>query len=207
MRKIFIPLFSIFIITLSLTSCKKGENDPFISFQSRKARLIGEWKVTNEVITASEIHIDSNLSINSIYDGSKKMNIIVTQTPKGNTSSKDSTYYSQTLSIKKDGTYIQSIVYNNGTNLNITEGTWSFLGKSEINNLKNKEAIYLTTSKTTIYNGSGTNVYDYSNLNGRTIVIEQLKNKELIFVVDTSFKNQNTMISGKSITKTTYSTN
>ena len=205
MKKIFVPISILFTITFCFYSCKKGDNDPFLSLQSRKSRLIGEWKVTNEVITESEIYVDSNLSINSIYDGLKKMNIIVTQTSKGNTSSKDSTYYSQTLSIKKDGTYIQSKIYNNGLNLNITEGTWSFLAKSEINNLKNKEAIFLTTTKTTIYNGSGTNIYDYSNLNGRTIVIEQLKNKELIFVVDTSFKNQNTMISGKSITTTTYS--
>ncbi len=205
MKKKFFLLFSLFIITLCLSSCKKGDNDPFLSLQSRKARLIGEWKVTNEVITASETYIDSNLSINSIYDGSKKMNYIITQTSSNNKSSKDSTYYSQTLSLKKDGTYEQSIIYLNGVNLKITEGAWEFLGKSEINKLKNKEAIYLTTTKTTIYNGIETNINDYSNLDGRTIMIDQLKNKKLILKVDNSFRNENTMISGKSITTTTYS--
>ena len=205
MKNIFAPLLSILILTLCLSSCKKGENDPFISLQSRKARLIGEWKVTNEVITASESYLDSNLNINSVYDGNKKMNIIVTETPSGNKTSKDSTYYSQSLSVKKDGTYIQKII--KGSNLNITEGTWSFLGKSEINNLKKKEAIFLTTNKTTISNGNETNIYDYTNLNGITIVIDQLKNKELITIVENSFLNENTNVSGKSITKTTYSPN
>ena len=205
MKKIFFSLFSLLIITLCLSSCKKGDNDPFLSLQSRKARLIGEWKVTKEVIAASETYLDSNLTINSIYDGTKKMNYTVTQTPSGNKSSKDSTFYSQTLSIKKDGTYVQSIIYYNGVNLKITEGTWEFLGKSEINKLKNKEAIYLTTSKTTIYNGTETNIYDYSNLDGRTILIDQLKNNKLILIIDNSFRNQNTLISGKSITTTTYS--
>jgi hypothetical protein len=205
MKKIFISLLSLVILTFYLTSCKKGENDPFFSLQSRKARLIGEWKVTNEDITASEKYLDSNLNINSNYDGFKKMNITVTQTPKGTSTYKDSSYYSQTLSIKKDGTYVQSIVYSNGININITEGTWSFLRKSEINKLKNKEAIFLTTTRTTIYNGFGTNVYVHNNLDGKTIVIDQLKNKELIIIDDNSFLNENTNISGKSIIKTTYS--
>jgi len=204
MKKIFIPLY---IISLCLLSCKKGDNDPLISLQSRKARLIGEWKVSNEVITASEKYLDSILNINSVFDGSKKMNIIVTETPSGNKTVKDSTYYSQSLSIKKDGTYIKKIIYSNGTNLNITEGTWTFLGKSEKNNLKKKEAIFLTTNKTTISNGTETNVNVYTNLDGKTIVIDQLKNKELIIVDDNSFLNENINISGKRVTKTTYRPN
>ena len=209
MKNILTPLLSILIFSLCLSSCKKGENDPLLSLLSRKARLIGDWKVTNEVITASETYVDldSNLNINSNYDGNKKMNIIVTETPSGTKTSKDSTYYSQTLSINKDGSYKLSVIYNSGTNLNISEGTWSFLGKSDINKLKKKEAIFLTTTKSTIFNGSATNVYDYSNLNGKTILIDQLKNKQLIMVVDNSFSNQNTNVSGKSITKTTYSPN
>jgi hypothetical protein len=207
MKNIFASLLSIFILILSLSSCKKGENDPFFSLLSRKSRLVGNWKVTNEVITASESYLDSNLNINSNYDGLKKMNIIVTDTPNGTSSTKDSSYYSQTLSIKKDGTYIKKIIYSGGANLNITEGTWIFLGKSEVNNLKKKEAIFLTINKTTISNGSETNVYVYNNLDGKTILIDRLKNNELIIVDDNSFLNENTNISGKSITKTTYSPN
>ena len=209
MKNILTPLLSILIFSLCLSSCKKGENDPLLSLLSRKARLIGDWKVTNEVITASETYLDldSNLNINSNYDGNKKMNIIVTETPSGTKTSKDSTYYSQTLSINKDGSYKLSVIYNSGTNLNISEGTWSFLGKSDINKLKKKQAIFLTTTKSTIFNGSATNVYDYSNLNGKTILIDQLKNKQLITIVENDFSNQNTNVSGKSITKTTYSPN
>lgn len=33
------------IFALPFQSCKKGEDDPFLSFRSRKARVVGEWTV------------------------------------------------------------------------------------------------------------------------------------------------------------------
>lgn len=33
-------------VLLIVSSCKKGEDDPFLSFKSRDARLRGEWKLT-----------------------------------------------------------------------------------------------------------------------------------------------------------------
>jgi hypothetical protein len=42
------------LIIAAIPSCKKGEDDPFISFQSRKARVAGEWKFTSGHGTKTE---------------------------------------------------------------------------------------------------------------------------------------------------------
>ena len=41
-RKSMLLLFSFVLI---FTGCKKGEDDPFISFRTRKARVTGNWKL------------------------------------------------------------------------------------------------------------------------------------------------------------------
>ncbi len=54
---------SIFLILLlSLLACKKGEDDPFISFRSRDARLIGEWQLV-------ESSSSSNGTYAKVFDG------------------------------------------------------------------------------------------------------------------------------------------
>ncbi|MBT3963903.1 MAG: hypothetical protein HOE95_07270, partial [Flavobacteriales bacterium] len=35
------------VVVLMLPGCKKGEEDPFFSFSSRKGRLAGEWVVSS----------------------------------------------------------------------------------------------------------------------------------------------------------------
>lgn len=44
MKKILILFLGAALIAPQF-ACKKGENDPFISFRSRKARLEGNWKI------------------------------------------------------------------------------------------------------------------------------------------------------------------
>ncbi len=39
------PLMAIILVVFSLSSCKKGEEDPFISLRSRKARLTATWNL------------------------------------------------------------------------------------------------------------------------------------------------------------------
>ncbi|MDD4575741.1 MAG: hypothetical protein PHI36_04870, partial [Bacteroidales bacterium] len=43
--KIILLLLAVFATTFS--ACKKGEDDPALSLRSRKARVAGEWKMTN----------------------------------------------------------------------------------------------------------------------------------------------------------------
>ncbi len=54
MKKIlFLLAIAIFSATF-ITSCKKGEDDPFISFRSRDNRIIGVWVLKNKTYTRKE---------------------------------------------------------------------------------------------------------------------------------------------------------
>ena len=85
-----------------------------------------------------------------------------------------------------------------------TEGNWIFLGKSEANNLKNKEALLLTTTKHLQTDGTTTNINNYTNTDGITYVINQLKNKELILTVDKTYRNDEGLNLSSISVKTTY---
>jgi hypothetical protein len=51
MRKVTIALVMLLAVVFILPSCKKGENDPFLSLHSRKARVVGEWTLSSGSIT------------------------------------------------------------------------------------------------------------------------------------------------------------
>ena len=90
MKNILILLFA-FVCLVAIPSCKKGENDPFISFRSRDARITGKWKVVNY-----ELIDNNNGSINtSSLNGS-----ILTETINGNSTSYS---YSQNWEIQANG--------------------------------------------------------------------------------------------------------
>ena len=44
------------LLSVTILACKKGENDPFLSLSSRKARLAGEWKLTK----MDELNVSNN---------------------------------------------------------------------------------------------------------------------------------------------------
>jgi hypothetical protein len=48
MNKLIIALLG---ATFLISSCKKGEDDPFLSLRSRDARLKGEWKLVKKNLT------------------------------------------------------------------------------------------------------------------------------------------------------------
>lgn len=131
------------LILLSLTfmfGCKKGEDDPAISFLSRKSRICGEWKMTNatERFNSSTYTYDKGkLTISTYYGGA-------------------SGTYGWTFSFKKDGTYIihrnVQITYN-GTVTETEEGNWYFLEKNANLDIKSKQVIALQP-KSMIYNSN-----------------------------------------------------
>jgi hypothetical protein len=49
MKKVFLVMLAALIVIPAFQSCKKGENDPAISFRSRDARLIGNWKLVKVI--------------------------------------------------------------------------------------------------------------------------------------------------------------
>lgn len=165
----FVFAISTIIVFTSITGCKKGENDPFLSLKSRRARISGEWKLKEGVVT-----YQSNF-------GGSPTNVTTTYTETTITTNGASVPYSETLTIGEDGTYTLSVT-EDGVNVTVS-GVWFFVGKIKDLGLKNKEAILLNGQEFSEVGYSET----YSGLyEGEPLIIDQLKDNEVIFKGETS---------------------
>lgn len=162
--------FSAWVVLFSamlVVGCKKGENDPFISFKSRDGRISGTWKLISLESTDSYSSVGGTSVTTKNYDGS-----ILTTISSG---SSDVESYSYEITIEKNGNY-SSIEITDGTTVE-KEGHWWWLDDAKnktritfeddfssykIDQLKNKELI-LTESYTseTVFDAS-TSTSEYS---------------------------------------------
>jgi hypothetical protein len=76
-NKLFTGLNALLLLTvISFTSCKKGENDPFLSFKSRTARLKGDWTLGLKNATISNATNDgttlTTVTVNGNYNGTEE---------------------------------------------------------------------------------------------------------------------------------------
>jgi len=101
-RNILIALLG---ITLTIASCKKGENDPSFSFSSRNARITAEWilnsmnKSTVTILKAGDATYTSTTTY--VFDGTT-----MTETSNNGFGDQIISYpYSYETNINKDGTY------------------------------------------------------------------------------------------------------
>lgn len=166
-KKIISFVFSALVVvglTTTFTGCKKGENDPFLSLKSRKARISGEWKLVSGSETSTYSSGGVSGSSSATYTETSYIN-------------NGTAYpYSETMTIDKDGTYKIEVTYD-GDFYTIT-GNWFFAGAVKDLDLKNKEAVVFATGQ---YSEPGySETYD-GFLFGETYIIDQLKNKELVF--------------------------
>lgn len=146
-------------LLVATPSCKKGENDPFLSLKSRKARLAGGY-VVSKMESTEKVNGENYESVTTItFDGETVFEKIENS---GGQSSESHTYpvTSAEWVFKKDGTwemawiYVKTVVLEDTysktttiTNYNQTQsGTWSFLGKLK-KEYKNKERIQLSILK------------------------------------------------------------
>ncbi len=196
MKKLILGVLAIGLVaSSSLTSCKKGENDPFLSLRSRKARVAGEWTIktgsqtdsftsggntTSSVSTVSETTLtvvdnSSGTSVTYVYNiGEFSM-----------TFEKDGTFKSTTtLTLASiDGTAVSGQTASTESKT----GHWTFLGKDKDGDYKNKERIVMTSTSVTNTQGSSTSTTTYTgNQETEVWVIDQLKNKEMIVTADYS---------------------
>ncbi len=205
MKNTVILLLSALVIAGSFSGCKKGENDPFLSLRSRKSRLEGNWVIVKEEVSETNINGSTTEIMQSVYDGKMKVTTTTTTVGALSTTVIDTVKYTVNFDIKKDGNYKIIAANENKIDIVTTEGTWLFLGKSKLNDLKNKEAILLTTTKQVVSSNPVANSVNYENLNGLTIVIDALKNKEMMTIVEENSSNEDGLTSSKKLTKTTYS--
>ena len=205
MKNTVVLLLSALVIAGSFSGCKKGENDPFLSLRSRKSRLEGNWVIVKEEVSEKNINGSTTEIMQSVYDGEMKVTTTTTTVGTISTTVIDTVKYTFNFDIKKDGNYKITAANENKIDIVTTEGTWLFLGKSKLNDLKNKEAILLTTTKQVVSSNPVANSVNYENLNGLTIVIDALKNKEMMTIVEENSSNEDGLTSSKKLAKTTYS--
>ena len=173
----FITIIIIFIIILP--SCKKGKEDPFISFLSRKERICGNWKVTSGEV----IYGDSTLEETDTFDADGVLDF---ETNQGGITG---TYY-WTFEINKNGTYTiyknMHIPYNSTYTLN-EQGYWYFLSKNKDAGIKNKEYIAFQPTTST----EDINTYQYKTGNPTLYDIVGLWNKKIILQGNRLYKETN----------------
>jgi hypothetical protein len=158
-----ILMFAAAGLMLATPSCKKGENDPFLSLSSRKARVAGEWDVTGYEFMSNNVESDGDSQSST---GSLSNNVITftnSSTSGGTTVTNTNTVTVNEFSytFEKDGTWSST---QNTTSVNVQSdypitgftttsttvetnsytGNWSFVGKVK-DAYKNKERIVLNT--------------------------------------------------------------
>ena len=180
MKKTTIYLMAFLFISLGMNSCKKGENDPFLSLKSRKSRMAGEWDITKMT------RIESGLWTGVAYTNTYVIeNGVSTSTfaAGGNSTSSTGTVSNYSFNILKDGSYSNTMTYDNGSGdeTQNDEGSWMFIGKNKNEDLKNKEGIMFTTSSSSTTSSGSTSTNTYTGLtDGNIMLIDQLKSKEII---------------------------
>jgi hypothetical protein len=74
--KLFLVLFAIAIITsISMTSCKKYDEGPLVSFKSKQDRVANTWRFTRYILSGSDV---TNIFLNSKLSLSKSGDVLWT---------------------------------------------------------------------------------------------------------------------------------
>ncbi len=155
------------MVVFTMTTCKKGDEDPEISLLTRKARLTGEWTMKNG--SASMTY--PNYNETAKFDGS---NFEIYSTFTGGAPVVYIGKYLLSLKIKKNGTFTMHEL--NGKSIIDAEGTWSF--NSGIGKEKKKENIIFYINQ--VNSGStADNIFNRWSTNF-TYKIKKLTNKEII---------------------------
>lgn len=136
---------AVVLAIITLTECKKGENDPLISLRTRSSRLAGDWECKSMIRTDSTSV--GQISISTLIDNSFSIEF-----PNSNEQDRVGTG-SLSYSFDKEGAYSEEVVtdvsYESGeyrfeyTEDKKIKGAWYWLGENEKGGVKNKEIAIL----------------------------------------------------------------
>lgn len=162
--------------SIGFNGCKKGEDDPFLSLRSRKARVAGEWTVSESEMTQSSSGSNGVFTMNVDFDGSTVTQVV-------NDDGQRYTFlFSQkeTYVFEKDGKYEhEQIQTYNGEKFTVNEtGTWNFTGGVGEEKRKSKMLLTVSTIKQTSPNGVSN--YTFSGSNSTTWELTELRNKKMV---------------------------
>ncbi len=208
MKKLLVLSLSALALVANLTSCKKGENDPFLSLHSRKARLAGDWTVTKKETTdvshQTSFGMDYITTTSTSYDGTTETgtsSFVLTSGGSSTSNVVTPSTYTEVYTFVKDGTFTHTTTHSNGDKSAQT-GTWMFLGKNKDAKLKNKEAITVSITSNSYTSGSTTTTSTSTGYDGTVYLIDELKNKEIVFIENTSYTDSDNIVNS-SMTKST----
>lgn len=175
----------ILAVLAALTSCKKGDNDPFISLKSRKGRLSGDWKVINATYTLNDtLWVYDGTTLIKSLDGAELNRITVTHE----------------ISFTKSGDYTvnKSSIYpadffapntNEITTNYLETGIWNFTGGAGDSKTKSQLLLQPERIEKRIEGLAEVDAQVWVNpLYGKIINLDMLKNKEMRWKYDYSEK-------------------
>jgi hypothetical protein len=144
---------------MAFQSCKKGENDPAISFRSRDARITAKWKLTKIESAETDVSGNYTVSVTITYDGLNYTRVTAITGNPTDSLVAAGTYF---MTIEKNGAMSWEETYTEyGTNI-FRSGTASWYW---VDSGKNKSAAHI---------GAG-NLF----IEGGTWSIDRLATKEL----------------------------
>ncbi len=173
-----IAVAALVIASFGFEGCKKGTNDPFLSFHSRKGRVAGDWTLKS----GSGTDVSGSSSTTWNFDGSN-----YSETDQSGTYTSGLKW---TMTFDKDGTFktVQTATSTGMSDVVTETGTWNFTGK--VGDDKNKDHIIMKTlSSQDVYtvgssSTTSTDTYTGDNAPSQLYYIDELKNKEMIFTWD-----------------------
>lgn len=201
-----ITVTTLAVALLTLQSCKRGENDPTISFKSRTERLVGDWNLVakqgTEVTNIVVGNTDSLVSQSAVYalsGGTGKET--VTTTVNTNASTVKTYLYTFAIQFKKEGDYTYNAVFfrPTGSNNSITQsytgsGNWNWVDKG-----KDKVALRLNNegsiSGLDTLNANTSLPYSISN----EYYLDRLSSKDMTWLLNAQ---ANMVIDSLSVTQT-----
>lgn len=199
----YIAIASLAITAGLTTSCKKGENDPFLSLSSRKARLTGEWTVSSSYSKSTNTSgSNTTINVNDFNGSTNTYTYTFNGASTSNTENKTIEF-----TINRDGSFTKITTNTTDEEKYEETGIWTFAGKDKTSEYKNKEVVVFYTQKTvyTDLSDNSTSTEETTTVNfGETYVIDQLKGKEIIFKSNSSYTgntSSNTSESTMTLTK------
>jgi len=145
-------LFCGAFILLLISDCKKGPEDPFLSFHSRLHRVCGDWEITKFTVNSAD-------SLRRLVDSTMNSGAYGPQLEK------HINFYNFTWSFDKNGGFNEKLVlikedwidvindgpydtFEKDTFISTTNYNWSFAGG--IGDYKNKEQLYIYNPATAL---------------------------------------------------------
>jgi len=170
MKKLF--LFSLLLVlgALFLDSCKKGPQDPLISFKSRQSRLVGKWKMTSMMVNDTERIDRVHHSVSNAGACGNQTTTIDSATQLQLTFDKNGDYTQvYTLTVTTSQSY--SVATCPGTSVPVisgytTKGKWIFSGGTE--GIKWKQGLSILHESP-----EQTNNFNILELSSKTLILEQ----------------------------------